>query len=233
MCIIVWPGWSHAAEGRVFWKNLRWWEGLLFAIDTFKCKLWHFCSSRLFVRTAVTGKSDHNCFWPDLNLTVYTLSKAVLGVLTKQRFSENILDDPAYKINSIPWIIMFLMDDFYDQPDFYEQINATMKETVPPCTVKVPRPDRPWITPYFILDSSILVNCLWPFKKSNDCTNDRCYDVVKFGGLFLWNPVMQFNVIWAVQFGSFTVIFGAILKEGGEQVPPVPTRSASPQNTLQ
>jgi len=71
-------------------------------------------------------------------------------VLTKQCFSENILNDLAYKINGISWHVMYLMDDCQDQADvFYDHISARVEKTLPTCTVKVSSADRPWITPYF------------------------------------------------------------------------------------
>jgi len=71
-------------------------------------------------------------------------------VVTKQNLSEQVLDNLAYAINSIPWQVMYSTNDCRKQADFfYDRINAAVEQTVPVCTVKISSSDRPWITPYF------------------------------------------------------------------------------------
>ena len=71
-------------------------------------------------------------------------------VATKQNLSEQVLDNLAYAINSIPWQVMYSMNDCRKQADFsYDRINTAVEQTVPVCTAKISSSDRPWITPYF------------------------------------------------------------------------------------
>jgi len=68
-------------------------------------------------------------------------------VVTKQNLSEQVLDNLAYAINSIPWQVMYFMNDCRKQADFfYDRISTAVEQTVPVCPVKISSPDRPWIT---------------------------------------------------------------------------------------
>ena len=71
-------------------------------------------------------------------------------VVTKQNLSEQVIDNLAYAINSIPWQVMYSMNDCKKQADFFnDRINTAVEQTVSVCTVKISSSDRPWITPYF------------------------------------------------------------------------------------
>jgi len=71
-------------------------------------------------------------------------------VVTKQNLSEQVIDNLAYAINSIPCQVMYSMNDCKKQADFFnDRINTAVEQTVSVCTVKISSSDRPWITPYF------------------------------------------------------------------------------------
>ena len=95
------------------------------------------------------GKSDHNCVLVKPKC-YYAYTKVESRVVTKQNLSEQVLDNLAHAINSIPWQVMYSMNDCRKQADFfYDRINTAVEQTVPVCTVKISSSDRPWITPYF------------------------------------------------------------------------------------
>ena len=69
-------------------------------------------------------------------------------VVTKQNLSEQVLDNLAYAINSIPWQVMYSTNDCRKQADFfYDRINTAVEQTVQVRTVKISSFDRP--VPYF------------------------------------------------------------------------------------